>query len=125
MKHTKWVPPHEYYKTGRDPLRGKRRLTNAEHGNAVRDEIAKLMPVREIAEAVGSMAEAMEIRSNPTGKFSTIRIRADLIGFLKALRIRHQRNTGDDISLPNIVSLMALHGMHGVLEMPEFARVSV
>lgn len=124
MQKTNWLPAHEYYKTGRDPLRGKRLLLKAEHGNAVRDEIAKVMSVHEIAEALGDKTEAADVMTTKNGRFSTIRVRADLIGFLKALRIRYQENTGEDISLPNIMSLMALHGMHGVLEIPEFARVS-
>jgi hypothetical protein len=115
MQQTKWLPASEIYNTSRDPLHGKRLLIKAEHGNAVRDEIAKLMPSFEISKALGDNGDAMRARA---GKFSTIRIRADLIGFIKALRIRYQANTGEDISMPNIVSLMALHGMEGVLQLP-------
>jgi len=124
MQHTEWLPAHEYYQTGRDSLRGKRRLINAEHANTVRDQIAKVMPTSEIAEALGDQEEAREIMNSKTGKFSTIRVRADLIGFIKALRVRYQSNTDDDISMPNIMSLLALYGMRGVLELPEFRRSS-
>lgn len=123
--NSSWKTASEYYGwTQRDPLRGRRRLIKNEYGNAVRDEIASIFPTHEIIAAMGGTEEDRSTFFHETGKSAVIRVRADLIGFLKALCIRHGKNTGKEISLPNVLSLMALHGMHGVLDMSEFAQVS-
>lgn len=121
--YTKWVPAHEYYETGRDPLRGKKFEMRAEQGNAVRDELVKIMPTTEIAAALGGDDPVKRVMAN-TGKPEVVRVRADFIGFLKALRLRYQHNTGEDISLPNIVSMVALHGAAHIVKLPAFTKVT-
>lgn len=123
--NSEWTTASEFYGwTQRDPTRGKRRIIKAEHGNAVRDEIASIFPTNEIIAAMGGTEEDRLAFFHKSGKTNVTRVRVDVIGFLKALCVRFEKNTGKEISLPNVMSLTLLYGIHGVLEMPEFAQAS-
>ena len=120
---TKWMKATEFYQSRTDNLRGKRRKIKAEQANTVRNHILGFMPEKEIIEALGG-GEVAETKVNaPTGKVDVVRIRVDLLGFVKALRLRYLHNTSEDISLPNVMSVLAYHGMEGTLSLPEFQPV--
>lgn len=120
----KWMKATDYYNVQIDPLRGKRRSLAAEQGNAVRDHVRKLMPEAEIINALGGDVDAAERFNADNGRFEVIRVRADLIGFVKALCVRHQHNEGKAISMANVMSLVAQHGMEGVLILPIFQPIA-
>ncbi|MEL6841025.1 MAG: hypothetical protein AAFP85_17210 [Pseudomonadota bacterium] len=121
---SKWMKATKYYDTNTDPLRGKRRSLAAQQGNAVRERVRFLMPEAEIVKAMGGDLQAEQLFNATNGSFEVVRVRAHLIGFIKALCLRHKHNAGKDISMANVMSLVAMHGMTGALRLPIFQPVS-
>lgn len=123
MAHKKWLTAQEIYGTQADPLRGKRRERKARPANEVRDVILTIVPLTEMIEALEEDGKLTEEVTRLNGSFRTVRVRTDLIAFISVLRKRHHHHEGCDLSFATVLSMMALHGLKGLLDLDQFKPI--